>query len=1519
MQPIKYGKYAVFMVLMLIQVSFSVEYTVSKDGTANFTSIQTAIDNAQPGDIITIMDTEVYAEQVTIDSTVSDLILRSKDPDNLVKPTIKYCDKTNVGPRNADEALDDSKINFDQNGALRVLASSNILIQGIAVDGGGIAPFGYDAVWEGRYALQHGNAAITLWVAGQVIIQDCDIKNAYIGINVKDRNEGGVFANPNPADINPENIIPFSGFAQTGNHVIEYNRIHDNSLGFFFESTWDMGSTVRYNLIYENHHPTTAIANQVKSLTSEGGNQAGGAFMFKDQLLSPLAIYNNTLWHNSIPFLGNWKSGGQHLIFNNIIAEPDQYFNNSTTTFSTNFEMSKTFVNRMHNTVWAAQQQEPLATFTTITNDLRPAQTGGSYVEGSLISPFPASAEVRWVETKFLSTDPTSLDFLTPDWGDDLVQEYIVDKGWAASGVKDPNGTPADLGAIPMEGGRPVDLATMRLKMPIRITGNSATINFELSERIGEMTDPKVVMFGVVTHLDTSDVFGADYTPIAATNIRTVQLGTQTVKVGENSLTVTLPATGDFAFIEMIIEGTGQNGLPFTSAVGFFPYRDFKYLIEVEVLDKVGGTVLTEVQAGQAVVLHVKTFNGTVPFTNTIVEANTDVGLQTLGLELLDPNGDTVRVITGGITNGEGNADVMFTRVPPSGEEMVRVTALWVDPSNPSNKLTFMGISDGIKIKAGPPDSIVITKPTQFGDVIEMMTAYVVNAQVYDKYGNRVDVAVNATCTSLQPDIGDITEKTVATDITGQARFVASVTDGAPKDTFYIVASLESKPTATDTAFLIVGEPRDKIYIFYGDTLAYDETAIIDECSGVKVPITIRASANGKDPVATRNTTLTLTLTPSDQLKAFATPTSTDPITATQLVNGQVVIYVQGTGKSVSNGTINVVSTDPSLISGDRSGINFKECFKLVEGGAYFADNGRGAVDRAEIWYASPLDATEVPDSVRLCWPSEGTGCRTFFKIGGGIVQDPNDPSHIIITVSPPFAEGVTKINGASSSLGMVFWVNPNTPTAPSINQNVAMRDSVGPLIASAVLIERLAAGDDNMIVTFTEPVDYQKLPGQTLTLVKGDQHLQLTIKDARPGDNQAVIVTVDNGLSAGAPMAGDSLMITAAGTVSDANGNKAHPQNRPVVIQLQAVAPSLVSAYYLDVNGDGVVETVRATFNKPVELTNARITVNFAGQEGNGGIAAEKITFVTDGGNAILDLQIDQLFSRSFLQDRTSGAMLITAEFFDFPDGENKSSVTADDKAGPVLTALEYHFGMIQDANANPDPDTIFAKYSEQLSAPPAAGIPFKFITSTGTPYEITVLLSVGYVGAGDMTGYYQFTVDPSTLPLTPEGGTKGANNIVRNPKDSAWINIAEAATNAVDALSNAQKVETNKKVAIVIKKPPFKLDVSYGPNPMIGVASPFNVTAKAKTKEAEQTTFEYNFFIFDKVGNPIYRFPENGTVTVKDSIVIKWNGVNEAGRMVGNGTYLAKLFVRYWNTLTPEDVFLHSQNIKIGVKRTQ
>jgi hypothetical protein len=501
------------VILILSPSTFAITITVSKSG-GDFTTITAAVKAAHPCDVIKITDQSVYEEQVTIDCHHCPLTITSSDPTALTKPTIRYWDQIHVGPKTYAETQVDSLVNFDQNGAFRIIKAHNVIIDGIAVDGGGAHPFGYDSIWEGRYSLQQGNAALCLFESSGAVIRNCDISDAYIGIMFCDRNLGGIFANPNPADPDTMNNVPLSSFGTAGNHLIERNRIHNNSWGLFTESSWDLGSTIRYNLIFENHHPSDSLAALVMGLTpDEGPNQCGGAFFFKDIQESPWAIYNNTLYHNFAVFCGHWQAGYQHLVFNNIIGSPYKYWNTaSLPQFRINaMELTGVFVNRMYNCVISAQSQAPQPSYIQIMDGLPQLQGvgGASPDPGSLIaagtgaqSGFPAASNVRWLEWSsdmFLSTTESSANFLEPNWDNDDVKNFVLGAGWTASGVKNTDGSVADLGAIEHVHGKPSFIGTIRPTMPLLILGANGSVKFTLEEREGAvMTDPVITLFRLV-------------------------------------------------------------------------------------------------------------------------------------------------------------------------------------------------------------------------------------------------------------------------------------------------------------------------------------------------------------------------------------------------------------------------------------------------------------------------------------------------------------------------------------------------------------------------------------------------------------------------------------------------------------------------------------------------------------------------------------------------------------------------------------------------------------------------------------------------------------------------------------------------------------------------------------------------------------------------------------------------------------------------------------------------------------
>ncbi len=1530
MKTFKYGKNAVFVIIMLlaIQRGWGATFTVSQDGRGQFKSIQEAV-NAAKGinNEIVILDAATYKEQVTIDSLRNGLILRSENPLSPNKPTIVFQDKINVGPTTCEEAKDTSKINFDRNGALQVLGASNVRIEGIAVDGGGPFVFGYNNIWKGNtdceWPLQHGNAAITLWVSGNTIIRHCDIKNAYFGINVKDRNEGGVFANANPGDVYPENVVPLSGFARTGNHLIEYNRIHNNSFGFFIESSWDMGSTIRYNLIYENHHQSTSFAEKVKSLTQpDGGNQPGGAFMFKDNLLSPLAIYNNTFWHNMFIFIGHWNVGGVHLIFNNIYGPPYKYWRDESVFGNASFlEIFGRFPYRQYNCVIAAQQQAPDANYVAIMNNVQPQRTDNTYEEGALVvgngtvtsgHMIPASANIRWVETKFLSTDPTSPDFLTPDWSDQLVDKYIKDQGWEPSGVKDPDGTPADLGAIPKGGGRPVDIVTIRPTQPMVFQNNQVNLSFSVDPRIGTMAQPKFVFLRFIRDLTVpaagASFFGDNSPIIPNNNIQSPTIPATPVKIGANEYMISVQNPGTYAFFEMIIEGIGSDTKPFTSAVGFIPYRKLDYMFEVEVRGTKGGKPITEVQAGQTVYLYVRAIKvGGQTYTNKVDP--TSIRLTEPDNKLYDPQFNELNSIPGGV-NGQIELEVVFTKVPSSGIEYVKVSGKSVVPAG---VLEFFGSSQGVKILPGPADSIKFQDPpSKLSKIVDPGTTAAIKVQAYDRFGNKVGAGEAITCTSVDPNIANIANPEATTDSTGMAIFRGVATNGDKDDSTMIIATLVKKPAAKDSAYLKVGQPRDRLWIFYGDTLKYDPLAGISGCAGIRVPVTIRAGKTDNTISKDRTTSFNIIL--SSGLAAYESQTSTTPITSSKLVAGEVKIWIQATTKNVSNGQITVSSNEPNVLSGERGNINFEACFTMIEKATYYADNGRGSVDRVEIFYQSALKPDEIPDSILLFWPKAGSESRMVYK--QNIKQDPENPAHLTVTIPTPFSEGITRYTESSANLGRTYWFNPSTPDAPTIEFPFAINDGVGPLIASAILIERLVAGNDTLILDFTEPVDYTKVKGLSLTLLKKQEdgsfaEVQLEVIHSQPDTNGRSVIAVVRDLGDNSPKEGDSLKITHTGPIVDGFNNGAHPKNRPVLLTTRKIAPDIVSAVFQDLNADGMIDNVRITFNKAVDPEYMKMQFNWNGKMG---LPADKNHITVAGSNNTIDVKISDLFNVSDLKDKTSGNLKVTVLFNDYTINNTKNAVAADG-AAPVLTSLEYHFGEYLETTSAAD--TVIARFSEPIAAIPATDQPLLFAGPGGRSYEIRV------ENPSVKAPAYVFIVKSSTAEPPP------------SENDSAWINTAAeiAGKNVVDLFNNAQTNPANKRVPVIIKRPYLHIKVAVGPNPFNpknptdASQKKVSISIRARTKVAVKTTYWVSASIYDKVGNVVKKIPDDvreqyanvsptNEIVSEDSCKISWDGTNRQGRIVGNGTYLAILNIKY-KSEGVDVVQNPPQIIKIGVKQ--
>lgn len=1525
---------------MMLLVAFaagsvlSATYNVSSTGLGGYETIMEAIEAAGDGDEVVILDYATYEEQVTIFEK-KNLTLRSTNPTSTRKPTIKWKDTENILPQVREDAKDSARINFDQNGALRVMRSTNILIEGIAVDGGGNFPFASkEDVWENTnenkwYPMQHGNAALVLWIAGGVTVRNCDLSNAFFGISFKDRNEGGIFANSNPADIQTWKVVPLSGFGKTGEHVIEYNRIHNNSIGLFYESTWDLGTVVRYNLIYENHHPSGKSAS-IKGMSSQGEHLIGGAMMFKDHILSPLAIYNNTFYKNGWVFIGNWRSGGHYLIFNNIIASPYQ-----DATFENPWQvLDPYFHNRMFNSVYAchvlpiAEQKQSvqvadddpdnpgaqvrksvtvyqprimnsfgeveasdiivpctLSSGTVSNQTVRNVKVPGNRIVSSQAGGgYSAANNLRWLETKFKSTDPKESDFLVPDWDDPLIDKYIVDQGYAAVGITDPDGTPADLGAIPKEGGRHSSEIRIKPTAPVSINKGTAVVSFVIE---GAIENPKIKYIKWIHELPVDAVFGQKDVVIPKNDIISIDK-IPDVKVGNNTLTFTVPSRSDsnlYAFFEIVIEGTDpETNQPVQSVVGSLPYRKIDYEFKVEIFELDGKTQKTTVLAGEQVILKITPLrkDNTPWDTKTPIE-QTDVSLFS-GFDLLDSTDSKIEVPK---FNGSYQAKVKFTKVPSEGIEFVAVGGLF--KASNDDFLAIRGTSDQIIVKAGPPDNLQFQSPPSKGvDKIDPGREYDVKIAVYDKYGNKIDQETDVTLSSEKTVKGDVVgggPKTSTTDSTGVVHFLVEVAEGAQKnDSIPLTASLKLNGK-TDNATLIVGEPRDKLLIFYpGDSAGteIDENLSIEGCSDQFVPIVIKRIGKKDNKFVVVNAdsdTVSFDIETSSGIGVYPTnEPGVEKINKVNKMKGQITLWIKATGLASQKGSIRVYPIDnPAVLSGERGKIDFIQCNASIVSAAYFADNGDGRVNRLEIYYDDTLAVTEIPDTFQLYWPNRQSEPKIVMGSDQSSVKlDPNNKKHLTVTLKDPFNPSPLVTVNNVPTLGISFWRNPLLDEPPLIKANFNINDSVGPLINSAILVENLdKSKDDTIYITFSEKVN--NIKGESLKLVKKNQGKEVTLNVDKDfiysGDTIKIVV---KSLGDDSPVEGDSLYIRSSGPMIDIYNNHAHKENRPVRIGLKGVQPGITSAFYSDYNGDGKVDFITIKFNKKIKIDSTEIKFTWADGDATPILDKSKGKFTHNGTDSMmLIVEVTGLFKDKI---KTSGAMNVEAIYQNF--GNAKFAWTVDDSAAPVIVEGRVHPGSITD-DGKANKDTLKVTFSEHIKQMDLSQKEFFLFYHKGYSYKMNLTKH-----REEGNNVISFIVDK--IDVTDETLKKEEFNFPKND-DSLQMRTGTDGIFADDHY-NYQKNPDNRMAPLIVLAIPTSVEVKAGPMPFVPGKEKVKITIKPKSKATDgksDSIFAW-VAIYDRTGNVVYNSAGEYNSNT-GSVDIEWDGYNKKRKKVDRGTYMA------------------------------
>jgi hypothetical protein len=376
-------------------------------------------------------------------------------------------------------------------------------------------------------------------------------------------------------------------------------------------------------------------------------------------------------------------------------------------------------------------------------------------------------------------------------------------------------------------------------------------------------------------------------------------------------------------------------------------------------------------------------------------------------------------------------------------------------------------------------------------------------------------------------------------------------------------------------------------------------------------------------------------------------------------------------------------------------------------------------------------------------------------------------------------------------------------------------------------------------------------------------------------------------------PQLGDSLRIDAAGPVADIPGNKANPLNRTVVITQKGIPASIVQAWYLDKNADGVVDAVDIKFNKAVLLSDAVVSLDWGNQNKADSISASLLSSIgTD--NLGIEISVRGVFKGISTDSiKTSGSMHATVGYISNPDAPAGSDVA--DSAAPVIVSANF-----LPTSSLTGKDTLLVVFSEPVP-PISYATPFKlFSNNSGVSYYFTL---------SDTTKV------PSLFHGFIISQMQGVN--FPNTGDSIWIDIASGigdTTAAVQlnvanrrALLNVKSIPYTPHVVIV--KNPFSIGAPVSDAGISGTGTIIEVPPPLRMADANHLPKSGTITIYDVVGNTVLK---DDPFTLSNSwLYYNWNGRNFNNRYVGAGMYVAVI------TVTLNSGTVTSSRITIGVKR--
>lgn len=459
--------------------------------------------------------------------------------------------------------------------------------------------------------------------------------------------------------------------------------------------------------------------------------------------------------------------------------------------------------------------------------------------------------------------------------------------------------------------------------------------------------------------------------------------------------------------------------------------------------------------------------------------------------------------------------------------------------------------------------------------------------------------------------------------------------------------------------------------------------------------------------------------------------------------------------------------------------------------------------------------------------------------------------------------------------------------------------DGIGPVITHAAIVEKFGTGNaaDSLYITFSELIDN---PGTSwiYNIYDGASRLSSvpSVTDVEnTGENVWLYV-----LEAPQPVeAGMGLQLISGSPARDTCGNSVHEGvHDTVIIDLIERALPIESAWYIDGNGDGIVDSIFIVFLRPPHNIDD-IDVSFVWPEDNRQGTVQGLSY-TNGDSSVIAGSI-----AGGTGIRTGGPMNVSAEFREF---SQIAQGAAGDSAGPVLISARYIPGVENSGNGY-YPDTLQVVFSEEVTAIDNS-TPFLFEGfENGGSYEISM-------ETGNLSGSsYTFIVREISGLDYPVNG------------DWIWI---DPTAGIGDTGGVRQEITDNRKIRMTVVPQPYTVSVKAYPNPFTPGVSNLPVSGSSvqkgvaievlpRCKNRVIGEISVSATIYDAVGNIVLSQGQsegNGKTfelvrdTDYDKIWLLWNGANRNERYVGPGTYAVIM------ETTIQNGEKETVTLKVGVK---